>query len=209
MTSTSCYASVISRVLVTHTSCYASVISRVLVTHTSCYASVISLVLVTHTSCYASVISLVLVTHTSCYASVISLVLVTHTSCYASVSYLVLVTHTSCYASVISLVLVTHTSCYASVPRSTGGIAGGTCLLRAWGWVTQMGLGRERLRRVWRNPNNDLSQSNKMYRYHNIMYHHRYILMFYDGIFLHRITFELVGFVPSIVVDMSCTNAFV
>ena len=33
--------------------------------------------------------------------------------------------------------------------------------------------------------------------------------MFYDGIFLHRITFELVGFVPSIVVHMSCTNAFV
>ena len=33
--------------------------------------------------------------------------------------------------------------------------------------------------------------------------------MFYDDIFLHRITFELVGFVPSIVVDMSCTNAIV
>ena len=28
-------------------------------------------------------------------------------------------------------------------------------------------------------------------------------------IFLHRITFELVGFVPSIVVDMSCAKAFV
>ena len=36
-----------------------------------------------------------------------------------------------------------------------------------------------------------------------------FILLFYDGILLHRITFELVKLVPSIVVDMSCTNAFV
>ena len=36
-----------------------------------------------------------------------------------------------------------------------------------------------------------------------------FILLFYDGILSHRITFELVKLVPSIVVDMSCTNAFV
>ena len=36
-----------------------------------------------------------------------------------------------------------------------------------------------------------------------------FILLLYDGILLQRITFELVKLVPSIVVDMSCTNAFV
>ena len=77
----------------------------------SCYASVLSLVLVTHTASYASVMSLVLVTHTSSYVSVMSLVLVMHESCYATVSYLVLVTHTSSYASVMSLVLVLPAAC--------------------------------------------------------------------------------------------------